>query len=136
KDNKLAYVNDKRMSKEQIAEVMQGKSGIDLKYVDLKNIDYFARLKDDYKARVGNVVLGLCKDIKFGDIRDNKRRLGKVNDKGLKIEARRKRMHRANVVGKVQRMLATMSQGERVNYLKTVQQIEREQEFEKMQKVS
>jgi hypothetical protein len=45
-------------------------------------------------------------------------------------------MHRANVVGKVQRMLATMSQGERANYLKTVQQIEREQEFEKMQKVS
>ena len=64
KDNKLAYFDDKRMNKEQIEKVMQGDSEMNLKYVNLKNVDYFERLKADYQARIGNVVLCLCKDLK------------------------------------------------------------------------
>lgn len=131
KDNKLAYVADERMSKEQIKDIMQDKPGIDVKFVDLKNIDYFARLKEDYQARVGNVVLGLCKDIKTGDLRDTKRRPGKVNDKSLKIVSKRKRLHRVDVVGRVTALLMAISIGEQANFLKSVHQIEQEQEYER-----
>ena len=118
------------MSKEQIEKVMQGDSEMNLKYVNLKNVDYFERLKADYQARIGNVVLGLCKDIKRGDIRDAKRRYG-VNDKGAKIAAKRTRSHRANVLGHFEKLFVEMSIGEQANFLMSVQQIEREQDLQR-----
>ena len=128
KDNKLAYVNNRRMSKQQIERTMDGKPGIDMSYVDLKNVDYFERLQQDYKTRVGNVVLALCKDIKRGDLRDCKRRYG-VNDKHCKINAKNRRHKRVDAIRDVQRMLFELCKGEQANFLKNVQQNEREIEY-------
>lgn len=127
-NNKLAYINNRRLSKDEINDVMGGKPGIDLGYVDLKNVDYFEQLQKDYQTRVGNVVLGLCKDIKRGDFRDNKRRYG-VNDKGCKINAKHRREKRANAIRDIQNLLCELCKGEQANFLKSVQQNEQENNY-------
>jgi len=128
KNNKLAYVDNRRMSKEEIDKAMGDKPGIDMRYVDLNNVDYFERLQEDYKTRVGNVVLGLCKDLKKGDLRDSKRRYG-VNDKHCKINAKNRRHKRANAIRDIQNLLFELCKGEQANFLKTVQQNEKENEY-------
>lgn len=128
KDNKLAYVNGRRLGKDEIATAMNGQQGIDMSFVDLNNVDYFERLQNDYKTRVGNVVLGLCKDIKQGDLRDSKRRYG-VNNKGCKINAKHRREKRSNAIRDIQNLLCELCKGEQANFLKTVQENEREIDY-------
>ncbi len=130
KENKLAYVNNRRMSKDEIEDVMAGRPGLEPKYVDLKNVDYFERLQADYQKRVRGVVMGLCKMIKDGDLRDKKRKYG-VNDRSLKIAARRRRGKRVDAIRDIQKMLTEVCKGERANFMKTVKQIERENEYGK-----
>ena len=135
KKNGLAYVNGKRIKKDEMTAIMSGKSATDVSYVDLNKVDYFDKLKADYQARIGNVVLGLCKDIKRGDLRDSKRKYG-VNDKSKKIAARRRRGKRANAMRDVKNMLTELCRGQRADYIKTVQEIERENEFDSMRRIA
>lgn len=127
-DNKLAYVNDRRMTKEEVRAVMGGKDTrnkrMPVKYLDLNNIDYLTRLKADYMARLGNLVLGICKDIKVT------RRRAFVNDRHLKIDARQRRKKKSMLFRQVKEALSAACAQESANFLKTVKEIEFENEVE------
>lgn len=126
-DNRLGYVNGKRMDKDQIEAVMNGEEKMPIKYIDLRQVDYFQRLQDDYKARVGNIVLGICKDLRRDVYFDRRRVYYKVCSQ--KMKARNFRHRRENLLQQVARTLAFVDREQRANYLKTVQQIEQEQEM-------
>jgi len=128
RNNKLAYVNGRRMSKNEINDAMGDKSDIDMRYVNINNVDYFDKLKFDFRTRVGNVVIGMCKAIKQGDLRDAKR-CYKANDKNVKISVRRKREKRIDVIRSVQKMLFDVCTSEKADFLTTVQRIEQEYEY-------
>ena len=122
-ENKLLYSNGKRLSKEEIQSAWGGDmSGVTP--VNPENIDYFERLQQDYRARLGNVVLGICKDMK----REQRtaRRWARINDRNRKIAAKNSRRRRESILASATRLLAEVSRGERANFLKTVQQNEYE----------
>lgn len=130
KDNKLAYSDDRRMSKQELAAAMSGDSSMPLKFVDLKNVDYFERLQADYRARVGNVVLGVCKDLSRNDYQDRCRKHN-INDRSMKINAKHRWRRRESLLQNAVRILAEVDKQEPANFIKTVQEIEREQEMER-----
>lgn len=130
KDNKLAYSDDRRMSKQELAAAMSGDSSMSLKFVDLKNVDYFERLQADYRARVGNVVLGVCKDLSRNDYQDRCRKHN-INDRSMKINAKHRWRRRESLLQNVVRILAEVDKQQPANFIKTVQEIEREQEMER-----
>lgn len=125
-DNRLGYVNGMRMDKDQIEAVMNGEGKMPVKYIDMRQVDYFQRLQDDYKARVGNVILGICKDLRRDIYFDRRRAFYKVCSQ--KMKARNFRRRRESILQQVVRTLSFVDRAERANYQKTVQQIEREQE--------
>lgn len=130
KDNKLAYSDDRRMSKQELAAAMSGESSMSLKFVDLKNVDYFERLQADYRARVGNVVLGVCKDLSRNDYQDRCRKHN-INDRSMKINAKHRWRRRESLLQNAVRILAEVDKQQPANFIKTVQEIEREQEMER-----
>lgn len=130
RDNKLAYSDDRRMSKQELAAAMSGDSSMPLKFVDLKNVDYFERLQADYRARVGNVVLGVCKDLSRNDYQDRCRKHN-INDRSMKINAKHRWRRRESLLQNAVRILAEVDKQEPANFIKTVQEIEREQEMER-----
>lgn len=130
KDNKLAYSDDRRMSKQELAAAMSGDSSMPLKFVDLKNVDYFERLQADYRARVGNVVLGVCKDLSRNDYQDRCRKHN-INDRSMKINAKHRWRRRESLLQNAVRILAEVDKQQPANFIKTVQEIEREQEMER-----
>lgn len=130
KDNKLAYSDDRRMSKQELAAAMSGDSSMSLKFVDLKNVDYFERLQADYRARVENVVLGVCKDLSRNDYQDRCRKHN-INDRSMKINAKHRWRRRESLLQNAVRILAEVDKQQPANFIKTVQEIEREQEMER-----
>jgi hypothetical protein len=130
-DNKLGYINGRRMDKAQIEAIMTGEQSqaMPLQYIDLKNVDYFDRLKDDYKARVGNVILGVCKDLRRDAYFDRRRAYYKVCSQ--KMKARNFRRRRESLLMQVTRALSFIDKKEQANFIKSVQEIEREQEMER-----
>lgn len=130
KDNKLAFSDDRRMSKQELAAAMSGDSSMSLKFVDLKNVDYFERLQADYRARVGNVVLGVCKDLSRNDYQDRCRKHN-INDRSMKINAKHRWRRRESLLQNAVRILAEVDKQQPANFIKTVQEIEREQEMER-----
>lgn len=130
KDNKLAYSDDRRMSKQELAAAMSGDSSMSLKFVDLKNVDYFERLQADYRARVGNVVLGVCKDLSRNDYQDRCRKHN-INDRSMKINAKHRWRRRESLLQNAVRILAEVDKQQPANFIKTVQENEREQEMER-----
>lgn len=130
KDNKLAYSDDRRMSKQELAAAMSGDSAMSLKFVDLKNVDYFERLQADYRARVGNIVLGVCKDLSRNDYQDRCRKHN-INDRSMKINAKHRWRRRESLLQNAVRILAEVDKQQPANFIKTVQEIEREQEMER-----
>lgn len=130
KDNKLAYSDDRRMSKQELAAAMSGDSSMSLKFVDLKNVDYFERLQADYRARVGNVVLGVCKDLSRNDYQDRCRKHN-INDRSMKINAKHRWRRRESLLQNAVRILAEVDKQQPANFIKTVQEIEREQDMER-----
>lgn len=138
-EGKLGYVDGKRMSSADIAVAMDDgpmrNKSMSMSLVDMKNVDYFDRLKSDFKARVGNVVLAMCKDVIRSNYIEN-RRVARVNAKHLKIEAKHRRGYRKDLLLSAQCAMAAMCNQERANFLKTVQQHERDIEHENMQNSS
>lgn len=127
-NNKLAYQNNKRLSKNEMNAVMGGDTKnqkMPLKYLDLNNIDYLTRLKMDYYARLGNVVLNICKDVKTSE-----RRRAYVNAKHLKIEAKQQRKRRGDMFRTAREALTAVCREESANFLKSVKEIEFEMEVE------
>ena len=110
---------------------MRNKS-IPLSLIDMRNVDYFERLRNDYKARLGNVVLSMCKDIRHSEMHEN-RRVMRVNDIHRKIRAKHQRRYRKDLLHETQSAIGAICHQERANFLKSVQQHERDIEFEKLQ---
>ncbi len=135
-DGRLGYVNGKRMTAADIAAMMDDgpvrNKSIPLSLIDMRNVDYFERLRNDYKARLGNVVLSMCKDIRHSEKHEN-RRVMRVNDLHRKIRAKHQRRYRKDLLRETQSALGAICHQERANFLKSVQQHERDIEFEKMQ---
>ncbi len=135
-EGRLGYVNGKRMTAADIAAAMDDgpmrNKSIPLSLIDLNNVDYFERLRNDYKARIGNVVLNMCKDIRHAEKHEN-RRIMRVNDLHRKIRAKRHRKYRKNLLRETQRAIGAMCNLERANFLKTVQQHERDIAYENSQ---
>jgi hypothetical protein len=129
-DNKLAYVNGKRMNSETIKELLEkGRTKyIEESYIDLEKIDYIDKLRLDYKSRLGNRVLGLCKAMRkeYGD-----NRKAKVNERGKKIAARRRRANQGRVLADFMKALASYQRGIQADFTKSLAQIEREIETQK-----
>lgn len=134
-DGKLGYIDGKRMSAADIAAVTDNgvmrNQAMSLQYVDMGNVDYFDKLRRDYKARVGNVVLGMCKDVLHSQ-RHEDRRVMRVNDLHKKIKAKHHRRYRKDLLLETQKAIGALCNQERANFLKTVQQHERDIEFEKI----
>lgn len=123
RENKLMYVNDRRMGKDEIKVAMENGRGS--QFVKAENVDYFERLDADYRARIGNITIGICRDLRSRDIGEQRR--AKVNDKSLKIETKNRRRRRENVLaGAIRALCATSNYYERTNFIKTVQQNEYE----------
>lgn len=135
RENKLAYVNGSRISGKQLDELhAKGVSGdLDEKYVDVRNVDYIMRLREDYRARLGNQVLGICKRLRFSDF-DPKRKEGTkkaVNNRALKIHSRKVQVYQSRTLDKFLRQLAYMQQSAQADFTKTVQQYQEEIDREK-----
>lgn len=132
-DGKLGYVDGKRMSAADIAAAMDSSTrnnALSMRYLDMQHVDYFKRLQDDYKARIGNVVLSMCKDILHAESHES-RRVIRVNDLHRKIRAKHHRKYRKDLLLETQCAISAVCNMERANFLKTVQQHERDIEFEK-----
>lgn len=128
KENKMVYVDDRRLSKDEI-KAIEKNEGQDLtKSIDISNIDYLPNLKKDYNARLGNIVLGLCKEIKKGDYKERKHN-AKANAGRAKLESRRQHEWRGHLLQNA--LISIVAQDERLqmNFLKTVQQIENEMKY-------
>lgn len=124
-DNRLFYVDDHRVSEKEMAEIMNGEAKTYLKYLDNNNIDYFERLQDDYKKRVGNVILGICKDMSFRETYDSSSK-----NKNERIKAKNKARRKESVLENAVRLLALVDRGQKADFIKTVEDNVREQEFE------
>ena len=135
-DGKLGYVNGKRMTAADIAAAMDDgptrNKALSMQFLDMQNVNYFERLRNDYKARIGNVVLGMCKDILHSDTHEHKR-IGFVNAKHRKIEAKARRRYRKDLLIVAQRAIGSICRQESANFLKTVQQHERDIAYENSQ---
>lgn len=77
----------------------------------------------------------MCKDAMRANYVEN-RRVARVNAKHMKIEAKHRRRHRKDLTITAQSALAAICNQERANFLKTVQQHERDIERENMQNSS
>ncbi len=119
-ENKLAYSKSMRMSKEQIQAAMGGNTinqNMPLQYLDMKNVDYLSRLQDDFKARLGNMVLGVCKDM----MKEQKRT--EWNRKTIAKNSRRKR---SRLLWNLKKAIIAECTMDSANFLKTVKEHEYE----------
>jgi hypothetical protein len=129
RDNKLAYIDNRRLSADEIEEIIaKGKSKwITEKYADLSKIDYVEKLRQDYKARVGNQVIGLVMSMR----REYRHmRHAAVNDKQLKIDARRRQRWAGQALRYFCRALSDYQRGVRTDFSRSLQDIEREIEMQ------
>lgn len=128
KENKMVYVDDRRLSKDEI-KTIEKNEGQDLtKSIDISNIDYLPNLKKDYTARLGNIVLGLCKEIVKGDYKERKSG-AKANAGVAKLASRRQHEWRGHLLQNA--LISIVAHDERIqmNFLKTVKQIENEMKY-------
>ncbi len=126
KDNKLAYSDGVRLNKKEIAELGEE---LPIKYVNLDNVDYLAKLKQDYKARVGNVVLGMCKDLIRKDFKRKRRAYNFGNF--LKVFAKENRGRRESIIKETCKILASVDKTAQVDFMMSVKEIEKQQEIER-----
>lgn len=126
KENKLVYVQNRRLSKEEIEATMDGDKLIGSSFVNTKNIDYFERLDADYKVRIGNITIGVCRDLRSRDIEQHRK--SRVNNKQLKIRAKNHRRRRESAVASAIKAICSSASNycKHTDFIKTVQQNEHE----------
>ncbi len=129
RDNKLAYVNGKRLTKDDIKQItsLTNDNKLPMSYVDVKNIKYFDNLQKDYQARIGNIVLGLCKKLNYKDAFNRYER-----DLSKKIAAKNKQRRKESFIQQAITILSAVEKQGNANFIKSVQETIREQEMEKM----
>lgn len=128
-ENKMLYVDNKRLSKAEIKDMEKSKSEDMLQSIDLSNIEYLPNLKKDYNARLGNMMLGLCKEIMKGDYKE-RRKNAKANSARIKIASRRQYHWRMQQTRNVLRSMVSQDENMQMNFLKSVQQIENEMKYQ------
>lgn len=128
KENKMVYVDNRRLSKDEIKAIEKDKGQDLTKSIDISNIDYLPNLKKDYQARVGNIVLGLCKEIVKGDYKERKSK-AKVNAGQAKLASRRQHEWRGHLLRNALTAIVLQDERLQMNFLKTVQQIEKEMKY-------
>lgn len=126
KDNKLAYSDGARLNKSEIA---QFGDELPMKFVNLDNVDYLDNLMKDYKARVGNVILGMCKDLMKKDFK-RKRRASNF-DGLMKVMAKDNRRRRESIIKETCKILASLDKKAQGDFSMSVKDIEKQQEMEK-----
>lgn len=128
KENKMVYVDDRRLSKDEIKAIEKNEGQDMTKSIDISNIDYLPKIKQDYNARLGNIVLGLCKEIMKGDYKERKSK-AKANAGRAKLASRRQHEWRGHLLQNA--LISIVLQDERLqmNFLKSVQQIENEMKY-------
>lgn len=128
-EGKLGYINGKRMSAADISAAMDEGSmrnkSMSMSYIDMHNVDYFKRLAADYKARIGNVVLSMCKDIIHSRQHEGRRSVH-VNDLQCKISAKHRRRYGRDLFRQTQYAIAAIAYQESANFLKSVKEHERD----------
>ncbi|MDR3318382.1 MAG: relaxase MobL [Clostridiales bacterium] len=139
RDNRVAYVRNRRLNKKDIMDVMAVANGKDLQNkripleftdaagIDTGKIDYIERLRYDYRTRLGNQVIGLIKDM-GADYRAMRRT--RVNDLQLKIDSKRRRSGATAVLHGFVRALGEVQRGIQADFTKRMHAIERENERE------
>lgn len=95
----------------------------DKKSVETTNVDYFERLQADYNARLGNLVLGMCKQILLS--KQNYKKYYQVNDKKAKIISRRGVDLKSKLILNVHKILAK-DYHITADFQQTVQDIEKQ----------
>lgn len=135
-EGKLGYLQGVRMSAADVAAAMGDgptrNKNMPIQLIDTQKVDYYDRLENDYKARIGNIVLSMCKDILTSQKRDERRYIS-VNDKHRKIRAKHWRWHRSKVIASAQSAIYAACSQDSANFLKTVHEHERDIENEKWQ---
>lgn len=94
KEQNFAYINNQRLSKEDIKKLTENNAKdadkkLFAKIGDLENIKQVKILKEDLKVRMGNYVIYLAKISRKDTL---ERRKTSVNNKSAKIEARKRRL--------------------------------------------
>lgn len=133
-DNRMIYVDGKRMSGVWIEQnAVDSNGNIKPEFVDSTNVDYFDQLYDDYKSRIGNIVIGMCKDIKKNCLfRTQPNRVrSSVNDKKIKIQSDIVNTRKRKAISKTINFLRRQNVGvAQANFIKTVQQMEEQIKWE------
>ncbi|MCM1360132.1 MAG: hypothetical protein NC132_06455 [Corallococcus sp.] len=128
KENKIVYVDNRRLRKDEIKEIEEDKGQNLTKSVDVSNIDYLPNLKKDYNARLGNIVLGLCKEIIKGNYKERKSN-AQANKGRAKLASRRQHEWRGHLLQNALTSIVLQDERLQMNFLKTVQQIENEMKY-------
>lgn len=128
KENKMVYVDDRRLSKDEIKAIEKNEGQDMTKSIDISNIDYLPKIKQDYNARLGNIVLGLCKEIMKGDYKERKSK-AKANAGRAKLASRRQHEWRGHLLQNALTSIVLQDERLQMNFLKSVQQIENEMKY-------
>lgn len=128
KENKMVYVDDRRLSKDEIKAIEKNEGQDMTKSIDISNIDYLPKIKQDYNARLGNIVLGLCKEIMKGDYKERKSK-AKANAGRAKLASRRQHEWRGHLLQNALTSIVMQDERLQMNFLKSVQQIENEMKY-------
>ncbi|MDR3262965.1 MAG: relaxase MobL [Clostridiales bacterium] len=121
----LIYVNNSELKGKQVQQLLKdGKTKyIRANKISWENIDYFERLRQDYKARLGNQILGLCKDIN----RDFKAKNRSIfNDKQKKTQSRIMRRISREAVYEFMKALNGYQKGLQADFSTRLHQVEQE----------
>ena len=124
----MVYVDDRRLSKDEIKAIEKNEGQDMTKSIDISNIDYLPKIKQDYNARLGNIVLGLCKEIMKGDYKERKSK-AKANAGRAKLASRRQHEWRGHLLQNALTSIVLQDERLQMNFLKSVQQIENEMKY-------
>ena len=125
--DKIAKIRAKEVSNYGYANSFQSditKVEAQSKAVRISSSTYAERLENDYKARLGNIVLSIAKQLKKGEIVERQRKMA-VNDKQAKITARRNLAFKNRLLSNAIKMF-NVPYDVRVDYSQSVAEIERE----------
>ncbi|MCL2176831.1 MAG: relaxase MobL [Firmicutes bacterium] len=103
---------------------------------NLKQLDYIKKLRDDYKGRIGNQVIGLAKDM-LNNYNKTSRVIPKDYSKrnkdfGKKLEARKRRKLNTRIFAQTLNFLSQTSKGIQADFIDKHRQIEQQIKYEQL----
>jgi hypothetical protein len=138
RENRVAYLQGKRLSPEQQLALMGLVDGDDLtntplplelvdeKTLDVGGIDYIRRLREDYRARIGNQAISFARAELKAQYHGAASKSKRVNDKSRKIVARKDRLRRSRAFAALYGALGTVQRGICADFARKLHEAERE----------